>query len=76
MIKTISKKEYNTETAKFIKKYTYGSFGDPAGYEECLFETTDGYFFIYVRGGEESIYTTEDIKRISKAKANEWIGTH
>lgn len=76
MKKTICKKEYNTENAKFIKKYTYGSFGDPAGYEECLFETPEGFYFLYVSGGEKSIYPAQDIKRISKDKAEDWIVTH
>lgn len=76
MKKIICKKEYNTDTAKFIKKYTYGQIGDPAGYEECLFVTPEGLYFIFVRGGSESIYPAEDIKRISKAKAEEWTTIH
>ena len=76
MEKFICKKEYNTETATFIKKYTYGCFGDPTGYEECLFQTPGGLYFLYVRGGENSIYPTEDILRIAKSKVNEWIENH
>lgn len=76
MEKIICKKEYNTETATFIKKYTYGCLGDPAGYEECLFQTPGGLYFLYVRGGESSIYPTEDILRIAKSKVNEWIENH
>ena len=76
MEKFICKKEYNTETATFIKKYTYGCFGDPTGYEECLFQTPGGLYFLYVRGGENSFYPTEDILRIAKSKVNEWIENH
>ena len=36
MKKIICKKEYDTETATLVKKYTYGYFGDPAGYEESM----------------------------------------
>ena len=66
MKKIICKVEYDTETAELIKKNVCGEFGDPAGYEESLYKTVDGKFFLYVNGGEESIYPTENIKRIYK----------
>lgn len=72
MKKIICKKEYNTETATFIQKHTYGHIGDPAGYEECLFQTPGGLYFLYVRGGEASPYPTEDILRLAKAKVKDW----
>ena len=72
MKKVICKVEYDTETAQLIGKVTSGEFGDPAGYEESLYMTEDGKYFIYVNGGEESVHTKEDIKRISAAKAEEW----
>ena len=73
MKKTICKYEYDTETSVIIKKRTEGAYGDPAGYEETLYQTADGKFFIYVNGGAESPYTKEDIKRISKEKAALWV---
>ena len=76
MKKIICKKEYDTETATFIKRYDCGTYGDPAGYEECLFQTPGGLYFLYVRGGEASPYPAEDIIRIAKTKVNEWIETH
>ncbi len=76
MQKTICKKDYNTETASVVKKYTYSYYGDPAGYEETLYQTPEGLYFLYVCGGEASVYPTEDIKRIGKAKVNEWLETH
>lgn len=39
MKKIICKREYDTETATLIKKHTVGEFGDPAGYEETLYQT-------------------------------------
>ena len=48
MKKTICKKDYDTETATLIRKYTYGNFGDPAGYEESLYQTEGGLSFLYV----------------------------
>ena len=72
MKKIICKVEYDTEASQLIGKFTSGEFGDPAGYEESLYETTDGKFFIYVNGGAESIYPTEDIKRLAKDKVKAW----
>lgn len=76
MKRIINKKEYDTENAKLIKKSTFGYFGDPEGYEETLYQTYDGYYFIYVRGGDESPYPEENISRLSKAKVNSWIENH
>ena len=73
MKKVICKVEYDTATAELVKKNTFGMFGDPAGYEESLYKTADGKFFLYVNGGEESPYTEENIKRMSAAKAEEWL---
>lgn len=73
MKKVICKVEYNTQTAELVKKNTFGMFGDPAGYEESLYKTADGKFFLYVNGGEESPYKEETIKRMSAAKAEEWL---
>ena len=76
MKKIICKKEYDTETATLIKKYTYSYFGDPNGYEEILFQTPGGLYFVYVSGGENSPYPTEDIQRVAKAKVDEWLENH
>lgn len=73
MKKVICKVEYDTQTAELVKKNTFGVFGDPAGYEESLYKTADGKFFLYVNGGEESPYKEENIKRMSAAKAEEWL---
>ena len=76
MRKVICKKEYDTENATIIKKVTVGFYGDPAGYEEILFQTPEGLFFVYVCGGESSPYPCEDITRLAKTKVNKWIETH
>ena len=76
MKKIICKKEYDTESATLIKKYTYSYFGDPAGFEECLFQTPGGLYFLYVCGGEASPYPTEDILRLAKTKVNDWMENH
>ena len=71
MKKIICKVEYDTESATLVEKRTFGEFGDAAGYEETLYQTADGKFFLYVNGGAESIYAKEDIKRMSAAQAKE-----
>ena len=76
MNKVICKKVYDTETASLIQKYTYSYYGDPAGYEENLYQTTDGLYFVHVRGGEASAYPNEDILRLAKTKVKEWLETH
>ena len=73
MQKIICKKVYDTAASTVVKKATSGFYGDPAGYEETLYLTPDGFYFLYTNGGSESKYTTEDIKRMSKAAADKWI---
>ena len=72
MKKLICRVEYDTETSEIVKKVTSGNLGDPAGYEETLYKTANGKFFLYDNGGAESIHPEEDIKRMSAAKAEEW----
>ncbi len=72
MKKVICKVEYDTENAELIAKLTNGELGDSDGYEESLYKTSDGKFFLYVNGGPDSIYPEENIKRMSAAKAEEW----
>ena len=73
MKKVICKVEYNTEISTIVKKVTNGLWGDPKGYEETLYQMPNGKFFLYVNGGEDSIYPQENIKRLSAAKAQEWL---
>ena len=76
MKKIICKKEYDTETATLIKAYSVGQFGDPNGYEEDLYQTPGGLYFLHVGGGETSLYPEEDIIRLAKAKVGSWLDTH
>lgn len=72
MKKIICKVEYDTETSELIEKRTFGEFGDADGYEESLYKTESGKFFLYVNGGAESVHPEENIVRMSAAKAEEW----
>jgi len=73
MKKVICKVEYDTEASELIEKRTFGAFGDPAGYEESLYRTEGGKFFLYTFGGPESKYSAEAIKRMSAATADAWL---
>jgi len=73
MKKIICKVEYDTEISEIVEKRTFGELGDPKGYEETLYKTPSGKFFLYVNGGAESPYTEENITRMSAAKADEWL---
>ena len=73
MKKIICKVEYDTEASELVSKRTSGQFGDPAGYEESLYKTAGGKYFLYTVGGPDSKYATEGIKRMSAATAEGWL---
>ena len=73
MVKTTKTKTYNTETATIVKKVTCGAYGDPAGYEQTMYVTPEGDYFLYTYGGEASAYKAETITAYTKAKAEDWI---
>ena len=73
MKKIICGVEYDTELSTVVKKVTNGYYGDPAGYEETLYVTEDGKYFLYTNGGEESKYPVEKITRMSKKNADAFI---
>ena len=73
MQKIICKKLYDTDTSEIVKKVTFGNFGDADGYEETLYVTADGAYFLYENGGQDSIHPKENIKRMSKKAADEWL---
>lgn len=76
MKKTIRGNVYDTETAELISKNVHGTFGDPAGYEETLYATGDGRYFVYTNGGEASPYPSEKISCIAKGKVDAWLESH
>ena len=72
MKKVICKVEYDTEVSELVAKYTSGEFGEAEGYEESLYVTPNGKYFLYTNGGSNSAYPTENIIRMSALKAEEW----
>ena len=76
MKKIICKVEYDTDVSEIVFKRTYGAFGSTDGYEETLYKMPDGKYFLYTNGGADSPYAKEDIKRLSPAKAQEWLAAN
>ena len=72
MKKSICRKVYNTDTAELIKTNNYGEFGDPAGYQESLYKTPKGDYFVYGVGGAESKYPEENIVAIKPEEAEQF----
>ncbi len=72
MKKVICKVEYDTDASELLQKKVFGVFGDPKGYEETLYKTADGKFFLYCFGGSESPYPEETIKRVASNKVKDW----
>ena len=73
MKKTIANIEDDTDKAELVYKYVCGALGDERGFEESLYKTESGKYFIYSNGGAASPYSEENIKRISASKAEEWL---
>ena len=73
MKKIICGTEYDTAASTIVKKVVSGYYGDPCGYEETLYVTAEGKYFLYTNGGAESKYTTEKIARMSKKNAEAFI---
>lgn len=64
---------YDTATSTVDKKFTYGAPGEPSGYEETLYITNDGRYFIYTYGGLNSKYPEENITPISREEVKSWM---
>ena len=69
----IGKVLYDTETATLLKHTTYSYFGDPCGYEEKVYATPGGCYFLWGKGGENSPYPEERITRISKSNISTYV---
>ena len=65
---------YDTSKAEPLGNRIYSYFGDPAGYEETLYKTKGGLYFLWGLGGADSPYASgEDIHPISKEEAQAWL---
>lgn len=73
MVKITKTKTYDTETATIVKKVAKGYYGDPAGFEETLYQTPEGDYFLYTNGGADSAYPTEKITGMAKNRVANWL---
>ncbi len=73
MRKEIDGAVYDTASATVDKKFTFGAPGDPTGYEETLYKTVGGRYFVYTYGGPRSRYQRENITPIAKEDVKKWI---
>ncbi|NCC82839.1 MAG: hypothetical protein EOM03_01765 [Clostridia bacterium] len=73
MQKKIGRRVYNTEKAEYVGRNAQGYYGDPTGFEELMYKKGLGDFFLFVSGGPESQYPTEDIVPLALTDAREWI---
>jgi hypothetical protein len=56
MFKIINGLKYDTESASEIATYSYLNMSDVRGYEETLYKTKKGAWFLYGHGGALSPY--------------------
>ena len=76
MRKVIDGTAYDTLNSTLDKKFTFGAPGDATGYEETLYITFDGKYFIYTNGGSQSKYPREDITPIAREQVRDWVMSH
>jgi hypothetical protein len=67
---------YDTSTSTIDKKFTFGLPGDPCGYEETVYITPEGHYFIYTNGGAQSKYPKESIYPIAREDIKGWLFSH
>ena len=72
MKKIIKRRIYDTDTAKQLACRYVGEFGESNGYEERLYITNRGLYFIYGVGGPDSPYPAEEITAIEKEQTDGW----
>lgn len=65
---------YDTTKAEALGNKAFSYYGDPAGYEETLYKTKGGLYFLWGIGGTESPYNSgEDIRPVTEKEAKAWL---
>lgn len=72
MQKIIDGRRYNTETARFIRGISC-SADKPTGWEERLYRTKSGLWFLHSFGGKKSRYAVPIIQPVSEDAAVAWL---
>ena len=84
MRKVINGKVYDTETAEWIADYSYSYHGDFHWYEESLYRTKKGTYFLSGEGGGMSKYAAyspagggysagSDLFLLTEQEARQWV---
>jgi hypothetical protein len=65
---------FDTTKAEDLGSRAYSYYGDPAGYEETLYKTKGGLYFLCGIGGTERPYADgEDIHPLTANEAEAWL---
>lgn len=65
---------YDSEKAEALGKREFSYYGDPAGYEEALYKTKGGLYFVVGQGGADSPYADgADIRPLTDEEAQAWL---
>ena len=68
------KRIFDTTKAEVQGTRAFSYYGDPAGYEEKLYKTKGGLYFVWGLGGADSPYSEgEDIRPLTEKEAKAWL---
>jgi hypothetical protein len=86
MKRIINGKKYDTDTANCIASDSYGNCGDFAAWEEALYRTKKGQYFITGSGGPMSKYAvsignnttsgSSELWLVDEKEAKSWLEEH
>jgi hypothetical protein len=72
MVRIINKKTYDTDKDEHLGFKYVGVFGHLNGFEEQLFITKSGQYYLFGAGGPESPYPVATIKLLTEKEAELW----
>jgi len=69
----IGRKIYDTEKSRLVAEKASGCYGDPAGFEERLYQKAKDDYFFFGQGGSTSPYPQPAIVPVTMAQASSWL---
>lgn len=69
----IGRKIYDTEKSRLVAQKASGCYGDPAGFEERLYQKAKEDYFFFGQGGSTSPYPQPAIVPVTVAQASSWL---
>jgi len=69
----IGRKIYDTEKSRLVASKAVSCYGDPAGYEERLYQKAKDDYFFFGQGGSESPYPQMSIVPVAADLAKAWL---